>query len=161
MKPKFLLLSVSIFLIFGRGLFSQDQNGDEKSKFYVGIVKVDKIYKTNLGYKIEYRDGNLYTQFAYIPNEWLVWGKDKKAAIFYGNKPSFPYMQVSYNDGKITYVRLYMRPGDSPYWGGFLDLSAQEDQSKEEKAEAAKPMTAEEEKEKDIAAFKSPPPIRF
>ena len=103
-----LLLMIGVSLILGA----------VESDFYVKTLYIEKVYRHELGYKIEYRRSNsMYLATAYLPLEWFG-RSDSQARIAYANDNSVPFVNIYWKDGEFHHLVLFVH--ESPHhisWG--------------------------------------------
>ncbi len=125
MKNRLLLISVAIALLGVSGVFSQDQEPEDVD-IQVLTVYVQTIYPHSQGYKVIYNRSDLYPGEVYLPGRWFT-NAASKGEILYTSHPSAPYMNVFYEGGELSHVRLYAQENRTHRsWGalpGGQDLS--------------------------------------
>ncbi len=89
-----------------------------ESSLYVKTLYIEKVYQHELGYKIEYRRTNaIYLAVAYFPLEWFS-GAGRKAQLIYTRDRSVPYVNIYWEDGQFSHLRLYVHPSfEHMSWG--------------------------------------------
>ncbi len=93
-----LLLMIGVSLILGA----------VESDFYVKTLYIEKVYRHELGYKIEYRRSNsMYLATAYLPLEWFG-RSDSDARIVYAKDNSVPFVNIYWRDGEFDHLVLFV-----------------------------------------------------
>lgn len=105
MKNRLLLISFVVALLGVSSAFSQDQ-GAEDVDIQVLTVYVQTIYPHSQGYKVVYTRSDLYPGEVYLPGRWFT-NAAGRGEILYTSHPSAPYMNVYYENGEFSHVRLY------------------------------------------------------
>ena len=105
MKNRLLLISVICALLGSSGVFAQDQEPQDVD-VQVLTVYVQTIYPHSQGYKVIYNRSDLYPGEVYLPGRWFT-NAASKGEIIYTSHPSAPYMDVFYENGEFSHVRLY------------------------------------------------------
>ena len=87
------------------------------SPLYYKILRIEKIYPMQEGYRVVYLTpvGTLHD--LYIPMSWFGTGTSK-AVLITGDNPTYPYLAVYWDNDKFDYVKVYVKsdPAD-PSWG--------------------------------------------
>ncbi len=84
---------------------------------YVRTVHLERVYTHSNGYKVVYRTSRLETAETYIPARWFGRASGR-GEIIYTNHKAAPYMQVYYESGEFSHVRLFVRSNTThPSWG--------------------------------------------
>ncbi|MFO8043854.1 MAG: hypothetical protein R6U25_11665, partial [Alkalispirochaeta sp.] len=105
MKSRLLLISVVVALLGVSGVFAQNQEDDDVD-MQVMTVYVQTIYQYSQGYHVIYNRTDLYPGEVYLPSRWFT-NAAGKGEILYTAHPSAPYMNVFYENGEFSHVRLY------------------------------------------------------
>ena len=127
MKKPVILVAAALVLLASLPAFSQAANYPKDA--YVKSVHIEKIWTTDLGYKVQFFNSKSHMSDIYVPLSWFNKGVDSKANIVFGNTAEFPYFTIVWVDGKFDHVTLYVREDYRDLtWGelgGAVDLSAQ------------------------------------
>lgn len=93
------------------------------SPLFTKSVVITKIYPHQLGYRVIYMANDLEHKEVYLPVE--LFKIDKGSKIFYGHDKAFPYMQIFWNNGEFSHVKLYVKPDFRDIsWGTLYDPDA-------------------------------------
>lgn len=107
------LVAGLLILLVGTSLFAQP----EKKQLYVKSVPIVKIYIHQLGYKVYYIKHNADIAHFYVPVSWLI-GAGNRGSIVWGQKAEYPYFSIYWEDGKFSYIKLFLRRNlREDYWG--------------------------------------------
>lgn len=124
---KRIAIVLCLLVVLGGFLRAQSQTGNESSLF-VKTIYVERVYPHQLGYMVTYVGSDLQLQRLYIPIEWFG-NAAGKAEIVYGTDRAFPYLDIYWEDGEFSHLRLYVqRSLDHITWGA---ISQTEDWSDE------------------------------
>ena len=103
MKKRAAALMVLFMILCGSFLYAEATPSD----YYPKTMAINRIYPSELGYRVDYIKANRTLGTFYAPNEWF-----KEAAgygeIVYGSGAQYPYATFYYKDGKIDHFRLYL-----------------------------------------------------
>lgn len=89
----------------------------KESTLYVKHLRILTVYPHRLGFKVEYVTNTMKRVNKYIPMEWF---KNPKSQIIYGNGLEYPYMEVFYDSGEFSHVKLYLiRNYNDLSWSSF------------------------------------------
>ncbi len=125
MKSRLLLISVVVALLGVSGVFAQNQE-EEDVDLQVMTVYVQMVYPHSQGYKVIYNRTDLYPGEVYLPGRWFT-NAASTGEILYTSHPTAPYMNVFYENGEFSHVRLYVQENRAHRsWGalrGGQDLS--------------------------------------
>ena len=106
-----------LMLLFGASLFAQPQ----EKQIYAKSVPIVKIYTHQLGYKIYYIEQNSDIGYFYVPVSWFI-GAGSRGSIIWGLKPEHPYFSIYWEDGKFSYIKLFLgRNLREDSWGVLTD----------------------------------------
>ncbi len=96
---------------------SQENQG--APSYFAKTYLIYKIYPHKEGYKVVYMQRGFDTKTIYIPVNWF-YGAGSKAEILYGQDSSLPYMQVYWENGEFSHVRLFVNSDISDKsWGSL------------------------------------------
>lgn len=127
MNTRLLLISIVVAMLGVSGVIAQNQ-GEDDVDVQVMTVYVQTIYPHSQGYKVIYNRSDLYPGEVYLPARWFT-NAASQGEILYTSHPSAPYMQVFYENGEFSHVRLYATENRSHRsWGS---LSSGQDLSEE------------------------------
>ena len=93
-----------------------------ESDYYVKAVSIHKAYHHNNGFIIQYLKQDMSLHQVFVPYKWFDLPDDKekpwKAEVFYGSNPEYPYMNIYWDKGEFSHLRLYLREQKTdPSWG--------------------------------------------
>ncbi len=97
-----------------------------KSPLFTKSVVITQIFPHKLGYRIIYMSNDLALREVYLPIE--LFKVDKGSKIFYGLDQSFPYMQIVWEDGDFSHVKLYLKEEYNDITWGALTTPSDYDQ---------------------------------
>ncbi len=79
-----------------------------ESDYYVRTIYLNEVLTHRSGFKVNYTAADYSRVEIYIPNDWFSLDSGK-AEIIYTDSRSAPYMDVYYNLGEFSHVRLYAK----------------------------------------------------
>lgn len=77
-----------------------------KSTLFTKSVTITKIYPHKMGYRVIYLTSALEFKEIYLPVD--LFKIENGSKIFYGNNEAFPYMQIFWQNGEFSHVKLYV-----------------------------------------------------
>ena len=90
------------------------------SEFYYFNVWVEKVYPSNTGYIVMYRQSANKLGKVGIPNEWFTDAAGKAELIILPSGKNWPSMTVFYKNGEFSHIRLYVhRQKSHGTWGNI------------------------------------------
>ncbi len=93
------------------------QASAEEPRPYVRTISLERVYTHSAGYMVVYRTSRLETVETYIPARWFEQAAGRGQLVFTQRRAA-PYMQVYYDDGEFSHVRLFVRSNTAhPSWG--------------------------------------------
>jgi hypothetical protein len=110
-KKSLLFIAVLLFLA-AVPFFAQDQ-GYQKRNAYTKTFPIERIYTCRYGYMVAYRNATYDLREIYISNKNFTTGQNSKAVIVYGRGPEYPYLSVTWIEGKIDHTTIYAVDGGS------------------------------------------------
>lgn len=119
MKKWIAILSLVLLATITYISWSQEQD------LFVKTVPVYKVYHHKKGFVVVYekQDKSLYRTF--IPYTWFRVPEDGtnkwKGEISYGNKREYPYMNVFWDNGEFSHVRLFLKRAKTDSSWGILE----------------------------------------
>lgn len=90
-------------------LTSQEVSAENSSVYYVKSLVINQIAIGDYGYRVTYLNGRGKLHDAYLPHEWFSAAAGKGEQIETWSK-SAPYMEVFYEDGAFSHVRVFVIP---------------------------------------------------
>jgi hypothetical protein len=114
-----------IFILLILLLSSVSLSAQQKKDIYVKSVPIIKILSHKLGYKIFFLKQNMDITSFYAPVEWFM-GVANKGAIIWGNGREYPYFTVVWEDGKFSYLKLFLKENMMDESWGVLNASVAE-----------------------------------
>jgi hypothetical protein len=98
-----------LFLILALGLVTLAAFGQiVESDYFVRTIYLNEVLTHQAGMKVNYTAPDYSRVEVYIPNDWFSTAAGK-AEIVYTPSESAPYMDVYYNQGEFSHVRLYVK----------------------------------------------------
>jgi len=116
LKKRILIVAIMIVIVAGLSVAQEEQETNE-SKLFVHTVYLNQVFRHRLGFKVTYTAENLDYKQVYIPTSWFTQAAGKGQLVETPSK-SAPYMDVYYENGEFSHVRLFVR--DNPFhitWG--------------------------------------------
>lgn len=108
-------------------LAAQEVDPEKESSYFVKTLTVVRVFPHHQGFVVRYATSSGDVATTYLPLRWFN-EPAGRAEIIYGHDASYPYLQVYWNDGEFSHVRLFVRESyDDPTWGairGTPDLAA-------------------------------------
>lgn len=95
------------------------QNANE-SELFVKTIYVEKVYPHQLGYMVSYVTTDLRLEQVFLPIEWFGVAAGR-AKIIYGHDKAFPYMDVYWENGEFSHLRLYVKENLRDLSWGAID----------------------------------------
>ena len=80
---------------------------DNESDLFVKTIYLERVYPHQLGYMVTYLGQNLRLQRLYIPMDWFGIAAGR-ARLIYGTDRAYPYMDVFWENGEFSHLRLYV-----------------------------------------------------
>lgn len=122
LKKRILIVAMLIVMVAGFSVAQEQQESNEnESELFVHTVYLNQVFRHRLGFKVTYTAPNLDYKQVYIPTSWFTQAAGKGEIIQTASK-SAPYMDVYYENGEFSHVRLFVR--DNPFhvtWGRLED----------------------------------------
>jgi hypothetical protein len=107
-------------LIMASSLFAQNVADENRANIYPVTVTVEKIYKSNVGYIVQYRKSLNTIGTVGIPEEWFSNAGGKAELINLPPGNSWPNMTIFYKDGEFSRLKLYVHKRRShSTWGNI------------------------------------------
>jgi hypothetical protein len=103
MKRIVFLLVLFVLLFSSLLLFGQQQKD-----IYAKSVPILKILSHKLGYKIFFLTDTMEISSFYTPVSWF-YGQANKGRIVWGREREYPYFTVIWEDGKFSYIKLFLQ----------------------------------------------------
>jgi hypothetical protein len=100
-----------------------------ESDYFVRTIYLNEVLTHQAGFKVNYTAADYSRVEVYIPNDWFTTAAGK-AEMIYTHSGSAPYMDVYYNQGEFSHVRLYVKQDRNHLSWGRLegqDVSARFD----------------------------------
>ncbi len=120
MKRIVFLIVIFVLLFSSVLLFSQQQKD-----VFVKSVPILKILSHKLGYKIFFLTQNMEISSFYAPISWF-YGQRNKGKIIWGNEQEYPYFTVVWEEGKFSYIKLFLKENMMHESWGALEASVAE-----------------------------------
>lgn len=90
-------------------LTSQEVPEENSSVYYVKSLVINQIAIGDYGYRVTYLNGRGRLHDAYLPHEWFSAAAGQGEQIETWSK-SAPYMEVYYENGAFSHVRIFVIP---------------------------------------------------
>ena len=117
----FLFICIAIALpVFAQPTISENN----KSEFYYVNVWVEKVYPSNIGYIVMYRQGVNKIGTVGIPNEWFTDAAGRADLIALPGGKNWPSMTIFYKNGEFSHIRLYVHREKSHTTWGSVPMAA-------------------------------------
>lgn len=92
----------------------------QKSTLFTKSVNITKIYPHKLGYRVIYMTDALEYREVYLPSElFTIEGGSK---VFFGLGKAYPYMQIFWDNGEFSHVKLYLKQDYNDLSWGSLNI---------------------------------------
>jgi hypothetical protein len=107
MKKACILILIGAFLLLFSPVFAQDNSGStQKKDVYTKTFVIKKIFVHRFGYLVKYSTSKMDIADLYISVDHFT-GTSGKARLIYGQGPEYPYLAVTWVEGKIDHVSIY------------------------------------------------------
>jgi hypothetical protein len=107
MKRPVILVVAAFVLAASLPAFSQAATYPKDA--YIKSVRIEKIWTTQLGYKVQFFSSKSKVADIYVPLTWFNRGVESKADIVYGNTAEYPYFTIVWVEGKFDHITLYVQ----------------------------------------------------
>lgn len=98
-----------LFFILALGLVALAAFGQiVESDYFVRTIYLNEVLTHRSGFKVNYTAADYSRVEVYIPNDWFSTAAGK-AEVIYTPSASAPYMDVYYNRGEFSHVRLFVK----------------------------------------------------
>jgi len=121
LKTRIVILIVTLVVMVAGFPVAQEQEQNNESELFVHTVYLNQVFRHRLGFKVTYTAENLDYKEVYIPTSWFTQAAGKGELIETSSK-SAPYMDVYFQNGEFSHVRLFVK--DNPFhvtWGRLED----------------------------------------
>lgn len=109
-RKQLILLAFCVLLVAGVATISaQEAGANGRSTYFVKSLVITQVAMGDNGYRVTYRNGAGQLHYAYIPHDWFSETAGRGEQIRTWNKAA-PYMDVYYQDGQFSHVRLFLIP---------------------------------------------------
>jgi len=96
------------------------QNAADLPKLYYINVPIERIYPSNEGYIIQYRNSTGSVSIIGVPNEWFSDAAGRADLVRLQPGTDWPTMSIFYSNGQFSHVRLYVhRSRAHQTWGNI------------------------------------------
>ncbi len=110
-----------LFLILVLGLVAASAFGQiVESDYFVRTIYLNEVLTHRQGFKVIYTAADYSRVEVYIPNRWFN-ESGGAGEIIYTHSQSAPYMDVFYNQGEFSHVRLYVKSDRNHLTWGRLE----------------------------------------
>lgn len=92
----------------------------KKSTLFTKSVNITKIYPHKMGYRVIYITDALEYKEVYLPNE--LFKIDGGSKVFFGHGKAYPYMQIFWDNGEFSHVKLYLKQDYNDLTWGSLNI---------------------------------------
>ncbi len=97
-----------------------------KSPMFTKNVMIARIYSHSKGYRVLYRPNNASLKQVFLPME--IFKIENGSKIFKGHNKAYPYMQIFWEEGEFSHVKLYVKEDYRDLsWGVFSNPDAYDD----------------------------------
>jgi len=113
------LIIVLFFIALITPVFAQTNVADLPRLYYVN-VPIERIYPSNEGYIIQYRNTSGTVSIIGVPNEWFSDAAGRADMVRLQPGADWPTMTVFFSNGQFSHVRLYVhRSRAHQTWGSI------------------------------------------
>ena len=119
MTVKRIALIVCFVVVLTGVTVAQDGNWNE-SNLFVKTLYLERVYPHQLGYMATYVGADLRLQRLFMPIEWFGVAAGR-AEIVYGSERSYPYVDIYWEDGEFSHVRLHVHTSLNHISWGAID----------------------------------------
>ncbi len=108
LKSRIALLLVLLALVAGLAAAQQAEDLiDNPSSMFVRTIFLDTVYTHKLGFKVTYTANDYSRQELYLPQGWFT-RAGSQGQLVNTYSEAAPYMDVFYDNGEFSHVRLYV-----------------------------------------------------